>query len=80
MHQNRPRDGQLAVGKALATHAASQEDVFEDADAAFGLRAAPLQFLEFPRAGSSLELLWRAGADRVVDAIPSQSLTIGFIV
>lgn len=68
------------MGKAFAAHSPVQENILDNGDAPFGLPAAALQSLEFPRAGPLLELVRAARADAVVNAFGGQAGLVGLAV
>jgi hypothetical protein len=49
VREHRPVNRQLPVRKTFAADGSVQEVMNDDADAAFGLGATPLQLDEFPR-------------------------------
>src|SRR5437867_9396015 len=80
MHQDCPGDRQFPVRKPFAAQRLAKKDVFDDANATFGLGSAPLQPLEFPGTAALFELPGTPRTDCIVDPVGCQSDAVDFII
>src|SRR6266581_4048367 len=80
MHQDCPSHRQLPVLKTFAAQWLAKKDIFDDANAAFGLGPAPLQPFEFPGTAPLFELPGTPRTDGIVNPVGSQSDAVDFII